>query len=74
VTHLAGRCRTCGNDLVYVRDVGWFDPDATHAYDICPVDRYGNHAAESVVVVRPRVTEQVQRADRQRCCIPDSLR
>jgi len=37
-------CRHCGEKVVYVDEVGWFDPDLTHSYDICPGDPYGNHA------------------------------
>lgn len=40
-------CRRCDEIVVYVDYVGWLDPVATHTYDICPGDPYGNHEAES---------------------------
>lgn len=51
VRHLVGRCRGCGNRLLFVRAVGWFDPDSRHPYDICPDDRFGNHLPDAATVV-----------------------
>ena len=37
------QCRHCHQRIIEVPDVGWLDPDGGDTYDLCPVDRYGNH-------------------------------
>lgn len=52
VAHRRAVCRGCGHGIVCVAAVGWFDPGLGRSYDICPRDRYGNHAADPATVVR----------------------
>ncbi len=47
---------------MYGEDVGWFDPDAAHTYDICPRDPYGNH--ESLARGAPSMSPLLRRASR----------
>lgn len=50
VEHVSGPreiCVHCGQLIVRVPEVGWFDPHLGTSYDICPADRYGNHLPES---------------------------
>ena len=37
------RCRHCRQALVYVSGVGWVNPAAGGAYDMCDDDPYANH-------------------------------
>ncbi|MCD4523919.1 hypothetical protein [Nocardioides sp. cx-173] len=39
-------CRHCHEAIVSIDEVGWLDPDGRHTYDICPLDRFGNHAPD----------------------------
>jgi len=41
------RCRHCHEELVHVSDVGWVNPAAGSAYDMCDADPYANHQAIS---------------------------
>jgi hypothetical protein len=50
VEHLHGTCRACGQPVLHVVAVGWFDPARTHPYDVCPGDRFGNHTVDPTSV------------------------
>ena len=41
-------CRHCGHPLAWVDGVGWVDK-SNDTYDMCEVDRYGNHQPTSSV-------------------------
>lgn len=41
------RCRHCHEELVHLPHVGWVNPAAGGAYDMCDADPYANHEAIS---------------------------
>lgn len=58
----SSRCRTCGQLIVEVPEVGWIDPDRGDTYDLCPLDPWANHDPDVMQVrpLRPRANQPIE--------------